>query len=332
MKLKLEIDAPPNEHDLFYPGMILSGKLYAKSTKVHKDYESITVTLMSQVHVGVDLTKETTTTNNPHEYKTIVPDNESAFSDDSLYDTSSETVMRNSITLWQRAFVGDHFPPGNFVYHFKFTLDESSLPSYGDGRGRITHKIIGDILNEKKEVKKSAKKHFTFMNIVDANEPHLMQPAMMEVSRVLRSILWFIPGGSFNMKVTIPRTGYSPNDVIPVAVFIDNGSGREIRQVVATLLRTTMYKTKGNYTHQCHCHVSTTISNPVPAHTTANWEPPPLPVPDMISTVTGGKLTIIEIKYTIRVTAFISWAYKDIMIDIPIVIGNVQPASIATNE
>ena len=154
-----------------------------------------------------------------------------------------------------------------------------------------------------------------------------MQPVTLEASKSLSSILWFTQGGLINIKVTLPCTGYSPNGAVPVEVFVDNGSGREIRHVVVSLHRPTTYRTpNSHYIRHRHCSIATAISNPVHPQTTATWEPPPLPVPPMISTLAVREQTIIEI-YSIHVVASIPWA-RDVMIEIPVVIGNVQPTPI----
>ena len=329
-KLKITIDDPPNGERIFYPGMILSGRLDVTSTKVHKDYHCIKVSLCSKAYVQITCRgyQDPNKPNDPYAYKTTVPDSLSSFSGGSNTSTDQKTIMNTSVTVWEREDPGDHYPPGDFVYHFKFTLDGSSMPpSYGDERGRIIYKISCAILNKKAKGLECCKKHFTFMNVVDASEPHLMQPATMEESRTVSRMLSvfrmsFIPGGLINLKATIPRTGYSINDTVPVEVFVDNGSGREIRRVFASLHRTAKYKSSSN-SYDFDYRISTAISYPVAPHSTVTWEPPPLLVPPMITTVTGEDL-IVQILYTIRVTAVIERA-KDLVVDVPIVVGNVPP-------
>ena len=323
MEMRVEIDAPPNGQRIFYPGMMLTGKLFVKSTKTHKKYKSINVQLISLASVCLytgNGSGDSCETYNRDDYVTTLPDNMSTISVGSGDNGDSEFFMDKKIEVWEQGAIHQYYPIGDYEYTFSFRLDGDKLPpTYGDNKGRIIYKVLANVLDKKKKVKLSAKSHFTFVNVVDANERHLRQSAMMEVRKTLWR-MFCTQGGLIYMKVTIPQTGYSINDTVPVEVFVDNGSGREIRRVIASLHRITTYKAD-SITHIRHRYISSATSDPVPPLTTATWKPPRLPVPQMICTVTG--LRIIEIKYTISVCAVIPWA-NNAVIEIPIVIGNVS--------
>ena len=73
-----------------------------------------------------------------------------------------------------------------------------------------------------------------------------------------------------------------------------------------------------------HCFdrldVATIASEPVPAHNTTVWQPPPLVVP--ATPATSINCSILQVNYLLQVKAAISWAINP-TIDIPLVLGNV---------
>ena len=61
-----------------------------------------------------------------------------------------------------------------------------------------------------------------------------MSPVSMEVQKTL--CCWFCASGPIVMNERIPRTGFCiKNDSVPIEVSVENGSSREIRQVIASI-------------------------------------------------------------------------------------------------
>ena len=61
-----------------------------------------------------------------------------------------------------------------------------------------------------------------------------MSPVSMEVQKTL--CCWCCASGPIVMNEQIPRTGFCiKNDSVPIEVSVENGSSREIRQVIASI-------------------------------------------------------------------------------------------------
>ena len=155
-------------------------------------------------------------------------------------------------------------------------------------------------------------------NTVTINSPQLMPPVSMEVQKTL--CCWCCATGPIVMNVRIPCNGFCiKNDSIPIEVSVENGSRREIRQIIASIHKHVTYIAEGK-NRQDLKNIITIGSEPITPHNSIVWRPNPLTIPETSPTLTS--CAIIQVNYCLRVTAAISWGINP-CINIPITLGNV---------
>ena len=297
---QLQLNHPPQ--GVYYPGMTVTGTVLVVNDEP-KDYKAIKVRIEGSAHVSWEVSNESGRTQ-------------------SYYYTSYESYLNTFIRIWDKdtSAGGGQFPAGSYQYPFSLKLIGNNLPaSYEGTYGYIIYTV------EARAIKDGSLKHDTacitrikVANVVEINRPDLLRPRSREVQKTLCCLC--CASGPIVITARIPRTGYCiQQDSIPVEVSVENGSSREVQQVVASIHKLVDYTAQGRHRHDS-LDVATIASEPVPAHNTTVWNPPPLAVPD--THATSINCGILQVNYFLRVKAAISLAINP-TIDIPIVLGNV---------
>ena len=294
----LQLNNPPN--GVYFTGDTVSGTVTAVNDEP-KDYKAIQVRIVgaANVHWSEERGRGTR-----------------------VHYDSHETYIDTFVNVWDRNTVaGGKFPPGTF--HFPFTLQlgrargRGNLPSSFNGTvGHIKYMIEARVMKGgifKRDTRCEA--YINVASIVPINKPNLLQPKAGQFSKTFCCLC--CASGPINISATVPRTGFCmQKDGIPVEVSVENGSSRDIRQIVASIHQIGRYTAQG---HHCYSNITVTrvASEPVRGHNSTVWRPPPIAVPDTTPTLLN--CGIIQVIYILRVSASISGA----IIDIPIVLGNV---------
>ena len=300
---QLQLNYPPQ--GVYYPGMTVTGTVFAVNDEP-KDYKAIKVRIVGFAHV--------------HWSESTV--SEYSGRRQTRHYSARVGYLNTFIRIWDKdtSAGGGQFPAGSYQYPFSLKLIGNNLPASYEGTvGKIKYtveaRVIKDGLLKRDTVRKTTIK---IANVVEINRPDLLQPKSMEVQKTLCCLC--CASGPIVIIARIPRTGYCIHqDSIPVEVSMENGSSREIRQVVASIHKLVDYTAEYHY-RQDRLDVATIASEPVPAHNTTVWKPPPLAVPD--TPTTSINCGILQVNYFLRVKAAISWAINP-TVDIPIVLGNV---------
>ena len=298
---QLQLNYP--SQGVYFPGMTVTGTVFAVSDEP-KDYKAIQVKIIGFAHVHWSETSGTGENRRTHYY------------------TSHEDYLNTFIRVWDKdtSAGGGQFPAGSYQFPFSLTLIGNNLPASYDGTvGEIKYKIearvIKDGLLKRDTICETTIK---VVNVVEINRPDLLQPKSMEVQKTLCCLC--CASGPIVITARTPRTGYCIlQDSIPVEVSVENGSSREVRQIVASIHKMVHYTAQGHHRYDS-LDVATIASEPVPAHNTTVWQPPPLVVP--ATSATSINCGILQVNYFLRVKAAISWAINP-TIDIPLVLGNV---------
>ena len=298
---QLQLNYPPQ--GVYFPGMTVTGTVLAVNDKP-KDYKAIQVKIVGFAYVHWSESSGSGQSRRTRHY------------------TSREDYLNTFIRVWDKdtSAGGGQFPAGSYQYPFSLKLIGNNLPASYEGTvGQINYtieaRVIKDGLLKRDTVCKTTIK---VVNMVEINRPDLLQPKSMEVQKTLCCLC--CASGPIVITACTSRTGYCiQQDSIPVEVSVENGSSREIRQVVASIHKLVYYTAQGRHRHDS-LDVATIASEPVPAHNTTVWKPPPLAVPD--TPATSINCGILQVNYFLRVKAAISWAINP-TINIPLVIGNV---------
>ena len=288
---RLQLNNPP--HGVYFPGMTVTGTLLVVNDKP-KNYRAIQVKIVGQAHVHW-----------------------------SQY-TDHEDYLNRTIHIWDKdeSGGGGQFPVCNCQFPFSLQLVGNNLPASFEGtNGYIRYTL------EARVMKDGFMKSDTFcttrikvVNVVNIHHPDLLQPKSVEVQKTLGCLCCT---GTIVITVVTPRTGYCiQQDRIPVEVTIENGSIREIRQIYIRIKKSVHYSANNIQSY----FITTVSSQSVGPYRTVVWEPPPIAIPDTPATSINSR--ILQVKYSLRVEAAISWSSNPLRviptIDIPLVLGNVS--------
>ena len=297
---KLLLNYPPQ--GVYFPGMTVVGTVFAV-TDEPKNYKAIQVKIVGFAHVYWSETHGSGENARTETY------------------TSHEDYLDTSVNVWEKdtSAGSGQFPAGSHQIPFSLQLVGSNLPASYDGTvGRIKYTIEARVIQGMLKRDTICEAVINVANVVEINHPDLLQPKSMEEEKTLCCLC--CASGPIVITTRIPRTGYCvQQDGIPVEVSVENGSSREVRQIVASIHKLVHYTAGGHHRYD-RLDVATIASEPVPAHNTTVWQPPPLAVPN--TPATSINCDILQVNYFLRVKAAISWAINP-TIDIPLVLGNV---------
>ena len=309
---KVQLNNPPE--GVYFPGMMVTGTVTAE-TDVPKDYKQIKVQLVGKADVHwVERHHDRRAGHAGHDRRTV-------------HYRSDEQYIDCAAVLWDKDNAGGSaFPVGIHNYNFSFQLAGPKLPASFKGTvGQIRYTVEARVVKQgllKRDTTATA--IIPLHNTVTINSPQLMSPVSMKVQKTL--CCWCCASGPIVMNVQIPRTGFCiKNDSIPIKVSVENGSSREIRQVIASIHKQVVYTARGSHRHdETNRHDSDNIatigSELITPHNSIVWRPNPLTIPETSPTLTS--CAIIQVNYLLRVTAAISWGINP-CINIPITLGNV---------
>ena len=298
---RLELNGPPN--GVYFPGGTVTGTVIAVNDDQPKDYKAIQVRLVGAA--DVHWSEQRGSGQHSH----------------TVHFRSHEVYIDTFVHVWDRNTAGGgQFPVGNFQFPFSLQLGSGNLPaSYVSKCGRIDYKIEARVMKDgvfKRDTRCEA--YINVGCVIPINNPQLHTPKAMEISKTLCCLC--CASGPINITATVPRTGFCIlQDAIPVEVSVENGSSRDVRQIVASITK------HGHYTAQGHHHydnvtVVSVASEPVVGHSSTVWRPPPIAVPNTPPTLLN--CNILQVTYYLTITGSISGAINPV-INIPITIGNV---------
>ena len=130
--------------------------------------------------------------------------------------------------------------------------------------------------------------------------------------------------GDVEFVVQLPRTGYcvTNGDIIPLSVNVQNNSTRVIHlnAKIVKQVKFFVYSNENTTTDT----VTEISSDPINPGATSIWSPTNFIVPRVPPTLVGCR--IINVEYSLKVSAVIPNSF-DLSCKIPLVLGNVLPAS-----
>ena len=297
---QLQLNYPPQ--GVYFTGMAVTGTVLAVSDEP-KNYKAIQVKILGFAHVHWSESRGSGENARIETY------------------TSHEDYLDTSVCVWDKdtSAGGGRFPAGSYLFPFSLQLVGNNLPASYEGTvGQIKYTIEARVLKGMLKHDIVCETTIKVVNAVEINRPDLLQPKSMEVEKTLCCLC--CASGPIVITAHIPRTGYCiQQDSIPMEVAVENGSSREVRQIIASIHKVVEYTAQGHYRYD-NLDIATIASEPVPAHNTTVWQPPPLVVP--VTPATSINCDILQVEYFLRVKAAISWAINPTF-DIPLVLGNV---------
>ena len=210
-------------------------------------------------------------------------------------------------------------------YQFPFVLSlqpsgRPLSPSFEGTVGHIRYEIEATIV--KASALKRNKRITARVAVAPVVDPNTVAdvrlPKVLQVEKTLCCLC--CASGPISLTARVPRTGFCiVQDSIPFEVDIENGSNRQIRQLVAQLQKQVVYTAQGHRQYSIKT-VAGVASDPIEPHSSRSWQPPPLPVPATEPTIAS--YSIIQVNYYLKIKASISGAINP-HVDFVLFLGNV---------
>lgn len=291
------------------PGSTIQGKLMVSVDKPKK-YHSIIVTLWGAATVSwqVNRDKHTITLSNLK-----------------MYTHQQSLVWKALDSPTGKLPIGEHHFP------FGFQLPQDIPPSFKGQHGKVSYTVAAWIMETGGLIRSNRPKHAieTFLIVKDERpRPDIMrlyrEPATVDKTKTLKFL--FFKSGSISATVTLPRTGFSPGETIPISISVNNQSSRQIH--VASILQRVDAFTESRGTCMVKSNlIAETLSSPIMPGTNASYEDRNLRVPSG-AYKTMRSCSCISVKYVVIVIIRIPWSFNKIL-KLPVVIANGDSTSLA---
>ena len=239
---------------------------------------------------------------------------------------SHEDYICQNIHLWSSETAFNHeLSPGSYQFPFAFSLQSSGRPlppSFEGYVGHIRYEIEATIVKASAlKRNKRITSRVAVTSVVDPNiVPNVRLPKVLQVEKTLCCLC--CASRPISLTARIPRAGFCIiQDATPFEVDIENGSNRQIRQLVAQLQQRVVYTAQGHHQHSIKT-VARVASDPIEPHSSRSWRPPPLPVPATEPTIGITRCYIIQVNYYLKIKASISGAINP-HVDFLLFLGNV---------
>ena len=297
--IKLYLHDPPQH---YFPGSVVEGSLEVSVDKP-KNYDRIIVALLGEASVCWTESGGRSGANNDG-YDTLVTRHYSE-----PYCNTEIEVSTGQLSI------------GVHTFPFSFHLPENIPSSFQTVYGQIKYEIETRIMRTGRTIKALLK--------VENRMPRtdiLSEPITASRTKRLKFLFW--KRGSITATVSLPRTGFSPGEVIPISVNICNESSRQIR--IASVLKRrdtftvhpgTMYKR----TKIVNNVIVRTLSSPIMPGAMVTFAENKMIVPiDAATTIRD--CSCISAEYTLKVTIKIPWSFNE-NVKIPLTIAYGAPVT-----
>jgi hypothetical protein len=277
----------------YLPGSEVKGEVVVNVEKP-KDYTEVTATLLGGAHVHWT---------------------ESHGSGDSRTFTNRVSYVEEKVILWSKEDApSGELAVGEHTFPFQFVLPQDIPPSFKGGSGQVSYGIKAELRQGKSGLKTEA-----LINVEEDTSALMrssLEPQRAEKDGRVQFLCFNY--GSVSMNCSLPHTGFSPGDAIPISVNLDNQSSRTVR-IHASLVKHSKY-TSGSRHHRILNNQMTYLFSPtIQAREVTSFEGKSLKIhPEAVPTLRS--CSCISVEYYLVVKAVISRG-SDFLIQIPVVIA-----------
>ena len=233
-----------------------------------------------------------------------------------------DTLVHVVETLWSSRGTADgKLAPGAHRWAFRLTLPEHATSSFQGSKGQVYYYLQARA--------KAGGMAALFMSdrlaklAIRVEQVHRYESGRLQLPRteeVQKSVCcWPCRSGSVVMTVTLPKTAFVSGEQFTMNVSLQNESNRRVR-LKAFLRKSTIFTAEG-HSATVQWTLLSLVSNPIPAHTTRDWNPS-----DEIPSGNIVDCRLIKHHYVFVICATILGAGK-LSVVIPIKVGFVRPRS-----
>ena len=294
MVIKVILDEP--EGLRYFPGSGVKGTVVVNVDEP-KDYTEVSVELVGGAHVHWS---------------------ESHGSGDSRTYRNSVTYVKEKNLVWSKEnSPSGELTVGEHVFPFQFTLPQNIPPSFKTVSGQVAYEITAR-LSQSVFLKTDYKANAVLDVKEDTSEllRSCMEPESAEKDGTVQSLCF--NHGSISMKCSLPRTGFSPGDSIPISVHLVNQSTKRVRGIRVSLAGCDVFTSSDNRHRRLNGEVASLFSPPIQAGGTTQFDGKSLQIPREVAT-TLRSCSFISLEYFFVVKAIVSGG-SNLLLQIPVVI------------
>ena len=163
-----------------------------------------------------------------------------------VYYEGNETLFKNEILLAGNEVDNFTFPPGRFEYPFRFQLPIQLPATFSSTYGNISYEVEAVVKRSWYKANEIASKAITVCGIYDLNlQEDAGLPEEVIESKTVGCLC--CESGPIVAILRTSRKGYVPGDLIPVEVYVQNNSTRDIMQIKLSLVQVIEHSGSSHY-------------------------------------------------------------------------------------
>ncbi|CAH1406990.1 unnamed protein product [Nezara viridula] len=211
---------------------------------------------------------------------------------------------------------------GKHVFPFSFTLPAQLPPSFAGRYGYVRYYCEAALLRWR--LRDSRRAYFSVTNLADLNQEPKAE-AGCEEHKTTNSCLFCCPKGTIVASAELRRRGFAPGEIAPICVEVHNMSNTIITSLRAVVVQVVGYISgQGLRRHEDTRRVLEVTRGEVRPGVSFTWGSagvrlPPLPP----TTFTMDSCKIMTISYRIDVMMYLAGGKEPLILQLPIIIGNV---------
>ena len=207
-------------------------------------------------------------------------------------------------------------PAGEHHFPFSFQLPHDTPPSFECRFGGVRYSLQAKV-NHQEMMKLS---HTTDLDLNVTPESDVLSPYQEPkvVEKSERAKFLCMDFGSISASASIPRTGFSPGEAIPISISVDNQSSKSIC-VLSTVKRVEKYHSSKETTKLVYGSAAKAARVPVQPGQITSYEESSLVLPEVAMTVRN--VSCINIEYFLAVEICIPWA-SNFMLVTPLIVAS----------
>lgn len=282
-----------------YPGSLVKGRVLVSAGEL-KSYKQIHVNFWRGTKMNLIFCEDL-----PHFIRRIYGAHMQVHED---YANGDVRLNDDQVTLWRAAEDSsiDDMPIGEHSFAFSFPLPHNVPPSYEGPYGHVKYEVEATVVQTLKVNTCSDFEHKIPSGFIveDIISPELLRLRSVPVAenanetKELTSSCLNRSQGSITATVNMPRTGFSPGEVVPITVSLSNESSRRIR-VVSSIVRGDRYSSATERSEELTFAIAKTISSHIDGGISTSFEDRCLTIPTDVGTTSKRNLSV---EYYLEVT------------------------------
>lgn len=220
----------------------------------------------------------------------------------------------------------DYLQPGRYSFPFSFTIPINSAtpPTFKGEFGEIKYYLNGEIDRPGLRFNHRTYRPITIIDFVDTNMPHYLNEVTTRETKTICCLC--CKSKPIILTAKIPATAWCPGEILPVEVYVDNGSTKVMNGILAAIDRSVTFSARGRHKYVNDRLTSTELNEHIDPESKVSHMLY-LRVPPCCPSFGLGSGRIIELCYTLKITLKLPAGSFNLHTKFPIVIGSIPHAT-----